>query len=241
MHDTLKYIGKDPIHRKHHHGDILFGLHYAFSENFILPLSHDEVVHGKRSILGRMPGDEWQRFANLRAYYGFMYGHPGKKLLFMGGEFGQGREWNHDAGLEWHLLDIDLHKGVQTLVRDLNHLYADLPALHQFDCEPQGFEWIEANDSDNCVVAFLRYGKDRDRPVAVVSNFTPTPREGFRIGLPLPGTWVERLNTDAGIYGGGDVGNGGSVIAEEVSHHGRPYSAPVTIPPLGTLFLERVA
>ncbi|HYD29564.1 MAG TPA: 1,4-alpha-glucan branching protein GlgB [Azospirillaceae bacterium] len=239
MHDTLRYISKDPIHRRYHHHDLTFGLLYAFSENFILPLSHDEVVHGKGSLIGKMPGDRWQRFANLRAYYGFMFGHPGKKLLFMGGEFAQEREWNHDTSLDWHLLDDSLHRGMKDLVRDLNRAYRELPALHELDCDSAGFEWIEANDADNSVISFLRYGQDREKPVVVVSNFTPIPRQGYRVGVSLPGFYAERLNTDAGAYGGGDVGNGGGVQAEEIPHHGRPYSLSLTLPPLGTLFLER--
>jgi 1,4-alpha-glucan branching enzyme len=239
MHDTLSFMSKDPIHRRYHHHSMTFGMVYAYSENFVLPLSHDEVVHGKGSLLNKMPGDRWQKFANLRAYYGFMWTHPGKKLLFMGGEFGQEREWNHNQGLDWFLLDDPFHKGVQTLIRDLNHLYRDTAALHELDNEPAGFEWIEANDSDNSVLAFLRYGKDRERPIVSVSNFTPLPRQGYRVGVPAPGFYRERLNTDAGIYGGGDVGNNGGVEAEEIPHHGRPYSICLTVPPLGTLILER--
>jgi len=239
MHDTLDYISSDPIHRRYHHGKLTFGLLYAFSENFILPISHDEVVHGKGSLLGKMPGDRWQRFANLRAYLAFMWTHPGKKLLFMGGEFGQEREWNHDAGLDWDLLDQHEHKGVQSLVRDLNALYRRIPALHVLDCEPEGFEWIEANDSDNSVLAYLRKDRAEDRPVVVVCNFTPIPRAGYRVGVSLPGFYGEVLNTDAGLYGGSDVGNAGGVAAEEVPWHGRPYSLRLSLPPLGVLILER--
>jgi 1,4-alpha-glucan branching enzyme len=239
MHDTLRFVSKDPIHRRYHHHDMTFGMIYAYSENYILPLSHDEVVHGKGSLIGKMPGDRWQKFANLRAYYGFMWTHPGKKLLFMGGEFAQEREWNHNQGLDWFLLDVPEHQGMRSLIRDLNHLYRDTPALHELDCEPAGFEWIEANDSDNSVYAFVRYGKNRDKPVVIVCSFTPIPREGYRVGVPLPGFYRERLNTDAGLYGGGDVGNGGGSTAEEIEHHGRPYSLSLTLPPLGTLVLER--
>jgi 1,4-alpha-glucan branching enzyme len=239
MHDTLQYMSREPIHRRWHHHHLTFGLLYAFSENFILPLSHDEVVHGKGSMLGKMPGDRWQKFANLRAYYSFMWTHPGKKLLFMGLEFGQEREWNHDTGLDWHLLDDPYHKGVQTLVRDLNHLYRDVPALHELDCEPAGFQWVEANDSDASVLAYLRYGRNGERPVLVVCNFTPVPRTGYRVGVPLPGRWRERFNSDAEVYGGGNIGNGGLVEAEEMQHHGRPYSVTITLPPLATLVLER--
>lgn len=239
MHDTLRFMSKEPIYRKYHHHDLTFGLLYAFSENFILPLSHDEVVHGKGSLIAKMPGDDWQKAANLRAYFGFMWGHPGKKLLFMGGEFGQWREWNHDASLDWHLLDEQRHRGIQTLVRDLNRLYCGTPALHQHDCEPEGFEWIEANDSDNSVLAFLRRGFDREQCVVVVSNFTPVPRHGYRIGVPAPGWYRERINSDAEIYGGGNIGNGGGVDAEPVEWHGRPWSLCLTLPPLATLILER--
>jgi len=240
MHDTLLYMSKDPIHRRYHHHNLTFGLIYAFSENFVLPLSHDEVVHGKGSLLGKMPGDRWQKFANLRAYYGFMWTHPGKKLLFMGGEFAQEREWNHDRSLDWHLLDDPLHKGMQALVRDLNHLYRGLPALHEQDCDPAGFEWIEANDSDNSVLAYLRRGRNGKGLAVVVCNFTPIPRIDYRLGVPEAGRYVERLNTDAGLYGGSDVGNAGGVVAEPAECHGRPHSLRITLPPLGTLVFEHV-
>ncbi|HEX6119060.1 MAG TPA: 1,4-alpha-glucan branching protein GlgB [Dongiaceae bacterium] len=238
MHDTLRYISKEPVHRSWHHNDLSFGLLYAFSENFILPISHDEVVHGKGSLIGRMPGDRWQRFANLRAYLGFMFAHPGKKLLFMGCEFAQEREWNHDAGLDWHLLSDGDHRGVQSLVRDLNAAYRDVPALHQLDCEPQGFEWIDASDHERSVIAFLRRGRDPDQIAVVVSNFTPVPYPGYRIGVPMPGIYAERINTDSAFYGGGNVGNGGGVAAEPIPWHGRPYSIELTLPPLATLILE---
>jgi 1,4-alpha-glucan branching enzyme len=238
MHDTLDYIGHDPVHRRFHHGNLTFGLVYAFSENFVLPLSHDEVVHGKRSLLGRMPGDRWQRFANLRAYFGFMYGHPGKKLLFMGGEFGQEREWNHDAGLDWHLLDDPLHAGVQRLVRDLNHLYREVPALHRLDTEPAGFEWIDCTDVDQSVLSFLRRGGGGEDDIAVVvCNFTPVVREGYRVGVPCGGAYAERLNTDAAYYGGSNLGNCGRVESEPVPAHGRPHSLNIVLPPLATLVL----
>ncbi|MDR3516238.1 MAG: 1,4-alpha-glucan branching protein GlgB [Azospirillaceae bacterium] len=242
MHDTLNYISKEPIHRRYHHNDLTFGLLYAFSENFILPLSHDEVVHGKKSLIGKMPGDRWQQFANLRAYYGFMFGHPGKKLLFMGGEFAQRDEWSHDHSLSWSQLDENEHRGVQSLVRDLNHLYQALPALHQQDCEQAGFEWIDALDSDNSVLAFLRYAKDRDDPVVVVCNFTPVPRDHYRIGVPFPGRYRVRLDTDAPLYGGsgycGDANR--DVLADEtIAWHGRPCSLDLRLPPLGTLLLQR--
>lgn len=233
MHDTLDYISKDPVHRKYHHGQILFGTHYAFSENFILPLSHDEVVHGKRSILGRMPGDAWQRFANLRAYYGFMFGHPGKKLLFMGNEFAQEREWNHDQSLDWHLLGEPPHAGMQRVVRDLNHLYRAVPALHELDCDSGGFEWIVADDADHSLFAFMRKGIDSRSRCLVVSNFTPRVHHGYRIRVPFGGRWREVLNTDSTHYGGSDVGNGGMV---ETSATLVP-ELNLTIPPLATIFL----
>ena len=241
MHDTLHYISENPVHRKYHHHELTFGLIYAFSENFILPLSHDEVVHGKGSLLGKMPGDGWQKFANLRAYFGFMFGHPGKKLLFMGGEFAQGREWNHDASLDWHHLDHPMHRGMQDLVRDLNHLYRELPALHQRDCEADGFEWLELHDNEQSVLAFLRRGADPGSIVVVICNFTPVPRYGYRIGVPAAGYYRERVNTDAAVYGGANIGNGGGVEAEHFASHGRPFSLSLTLPPLGTLFLEHHA
>jgi 1,4-alpha-glucan branching enzyme len=234
MHDTLDYISKDPIYRRHHHGQILFGLHYAFSENFILPLSHDEVVHGKRSILGRMPGDEWQRFANLRAYYAFMFGHPGKKLMFMGSEFGQEREWSHDHSLDWHLLENPRHAGIQRLIRDLNRLYRDVPALHALDCDHTGFEWLVMHDADRSVFAWLRKGKDtRDRCVVVV-NFTPQVYRNYRVRVPFSGTWREILNTDAEIYGGTNVGNAGAVTTLD---QGSVPEVSLAIPPLAAVFL----
>ena len=240
MHDTLRYMQLDPIHRRHHHNDMTFGLVYAWSENYVLPLSHDEVVHGKGSILGRMPGDRWQRFANLRAYYGFMWGHPGKKLLFMGGEFGQEREWNHDVSLDWHLLDDPMHDGVRRLVRDLNHVYRDVPALHRRDCEPDGFEWLVSDDAANSVLASLRRGDDPDDIVVVVSNFTPVPREGYRVGVPLAGRYSEIVNTDAADYGGAGIGNLGGVEAREGGAQGRPFHLELTVPPLATIMLRRL-
>ena len=238
MHDTLLFMGKDPIHRRWHYHQMTFGLLYAFSENFVLPLSHDEVVHGKGSILERMPGDRWQKFANVRAYYAFMWGHPGKKLLFMGQEFAQAAEWNADHSLDWHLLDIDEHRGVQTLVKDLNKLYRTEPALHQLDCDGGGFEWLEANDAENSVLAWLRKGKAGATPVLVICNFTPTPRKAYRLGLPAPGRWQEILNSDAGIYGGSGMGNQGMIEAEEVASHGKPFSAEITLPPLSTVWFK---
>jgi 1,4-alpha-glucan branching enzyme len=234
MHDTLDYISKDPIHRRHHHGNILFGLHYAFSENFVLPLSHDEVVHGKRSIFGRMPGDDWQRFANLRAYYGFMFGHPGKKLMFMGCEFAQNTEWNHEQSLPWHLLDDAKHLGVQRLVRDLNRLYRSTPALHELDCDAAGFEWLVTDDANQSVFAWLRKGIDPKARCVVVVNLTPKVRRDYRIRVPYAGTWCEVLNTDAAHYGGSNLGNAGAVSAVV-----RPESPELhlVLPPLAAVYL----
>nr|WP_089885996.1 1,4-alpha-glucan branching protein GlgB [Citreimonas salinaria] len=237
MHDTLEYMRQDPIHRKYHHHEMTFGLHYAFSENFVLPLSHDEVVHGKGSMLNKMPGDRWQKFANLRAYYGFMWGHPGKKLLFMGSEFGQEREWNHDQSLDWHLLDDPMHDGVRKLVRDLNKLYRTQPGLHQRDCEPEGFAWIEGGDTDNNVFSFVRYGKAGTRPVVAVCNMSPVPHDSYTIGVPQAGSWRESLNSDSAEYGGSGVGNLGGLQASDESTHGFPASLSLTLPPLATIFL----
>jgi 1,4-alpha-glucan branching enzyme len=233
MHDTLQYISKDPIHRQYHHGDILFGLHYAFSENFILPLSHDEVVHGKRSILGRMPGDDWQRFANLRAYYAFMFGHPGKKLMFMGCEFAQASEWNHDHSLDWHLLEQQSHAGVQSLIRDLNGVYRKYPALYELDCDHSGFEWLVTDDAGNNVFAWMRKGRDSRARCLVVVNFSPNVYYDYRIGVPLSGAWREVLNSDSAHYGGSNVGNIGEVRTVDTA---RP-ELKLTIPPLAAIFL----
>ena len=241
MHDSLEYMQEDPMYRSHHHDKLTFSLVYAFNENFALPLSHDEVVHGKGTLIGRMPGDEWQKFANLRAYYGFMYAHPGKQLLFMGGEFAQDREWNHDTGLDWDLLNEPLHAGVQSVVRDLNALYRETPALYEVDYEPAGFEWINGGDKENSVVSFLRRtgeGSEEDYAV-VVCNFTPNVHQNYRVGVPGEGVFTEALNTDNGAYGGSGVGNEGRIEAEEVSAHGRPYSVSLTLPPLATVILKR--
>jgi 1,4-alpha-glucan branching enzyme len=239
MNDTLRYISRDPIYRRYHHDDMTFGLIYAFSERFMLPLSHDEVVHGKRSILGRMPGDDWQRFANMRAYLSFMWAHPGKKLIFMGAEIAERDEWNHDWQVNWSLLDDPLHRGVQRLVRDLNRIYAAEPALHRLDCEASGFRWIVGDDRDQSVFAFLRRGEEPDRkPVLVVCNFTPTPRTDYRIGVPVGGRWRERVNTDAALYGGSNLGNGGAIEAQPVPSHGYDMSLQLTLPPLATLLLQ---
>jgi 1,4-alpha-glucan branching enzyme len=237
MHDTLDYFSREPIHRKHHHHELTFGLLYAFSEQFVLPLSHDEVVHGKGSLLGRMPGDRWQRFANLRALYAYMWAHPGKKLLFMGGELAQEWEWSHERSLDWHLLERPEHAGVQRLVRDLNRRYRDEPALWEVDTEPAGFTWLEANDADANVLAFLRHSADGRRVLACAGNFSPVPREGYRVGLPRPGAWREIVNSDAADYGGSGMGNLGAVTAEDVPWHGQPASAAITIPPLGVVWL----
>jgi 1,4-alpha-glucan branching enzyme len=239
MHDTLEYIAHDPVHRRFYQDKLTFGLLYAFSENFILPLSHDEVVHGKRSLLGRMPGDRWQRFANLRAYYGFMYAHPGKKLLFMGGEIAQESEWNHDSQLDWHLLQQAEHAGVRRLVGDLNRVYRDFPALHQLDGAAEGFEWIDCIDAENSVIAFLRRARDGSAFVIAVCNFTPVARQGYRIGVPEAGNYREIINTDAEHYGGSGVGNPEPIEASSVECHGRPASLELKLPPLATVMLVR--
>lgn len=238
MHDTLLYISKDPVHRKYHHNLLTFSLLYAFSENFILPFSHDEVVHGKASMLAKMPGDLWQKFANLRLLYGYMYGHPGKKLLFMGSEFGQWNEWNHDGQLDWALLEHDTHRGLQQWVRDLNRFLCMEPALYELDNEPQGFEWIDCNDSDQSTLVFLRRGKKEEDVVVCALNFTPVPRFPYRIGVPFGGFWKEVLNSDASVYGGSGQGNLGGVLAEAVPHHGRPYSLAINLPPLAAVFFQ---
>ncbi|MEP6565384.1 MAG: 1,4-alpha-glucan branching enzyme, partial [Mesorhizobium sp.] len=236
MHDTLEYFSKEPIFRKHHHNDITFGLTYAFSENFVLPLSHDEVVHGKGTLLGKMAGDDWQKFATLRAYYAFMWGYPGKKLLFMGQEFAQRREWSEARALDWNLLDFRLHRGVWQTVRDLNYLYRSRPALHARDCEPEGFSWLIVDDSANSVFAWLRSAPGGN-PVAVISNFTPMPRDNYRVPLPQAGKWREIINTDASDYGGSGKGNGGVV---EARAEGGGISVTMLLPPLSTIMLEFV-
>jgi 1,4-alpha-glucan branching enzyme len=237
-HDTLRYIEREPIHRAFHHDDMTFGLLYAFSEKFILPLSHDEVVHGKGSLLSKMPGDRWQRFANLRAYLGFMWAHPGKKLLFMGSEIAQEREWNHDAEIDWSLLGDPAHGGVQRLVRDLNRLYAAEPALHVRDCLASGFRWLIGDDRANSVFAFLRLGEADQAPVLVVCNMTPVPRHGYRVGVPRAGRWREVANTDSRFYGGTDLGNEGEVRALPQPSHGEAHSILLTLPPLATVMLR---
>ncbi len=236
MNDTLTYMARDPVHRRWHHREITFGLLYAFAENFVLPLSHDEVVHGKGTILSRMPGDDWQKFANVRAYYAFMWGYPGKKLLFMGQEFGQRDEWNADRSLDWNLLEYTPHRGLRALVQDLNQLYKRHPALYARDCEGEGFRWIVPDDADQSVFAWLRMGAPGDPPVAIAVNFTSVPRHGYRIGLPAAGRWREILNTDATIYGGSGQGNLGGVVATETASHGFPASAEITVPPLAAVY-----
>jgi 1,4-alpha-glucan branching enzyme len=237
MHDTLGYFTNDPVYRRYHHHELTFSMIYAYTENFLLPLSHDEVVHGKYSLLGKMPGDRWQQLANLRALYAYMWAHPGKKLLFMGGELAQEREWNHDTSLDWHLLEQDGHAGVQRLIRDLNALYRSQPALYEVDFDPAGFHWLDANDVARNILAFLRIAADGERAVACVCNLSPVPREHYRLGLPHGGRWREALNTDSHHYGGSDVGNWGGVEAEPYPWQGQPWSAELTLPPLGVLWL----
>ncbi|HXD74674.1 MAG TPA: 1,4-alpha-glucan branching protein GlgB [Vicinamibacterales bacterium] len=238
MHDILYYIKEDPVHRRWHHNQITFSMLYAFTENFILPFSHDEVVHGKRSLLDRIPGDVWQKHATLRALYGYMYGHPGKKLLFMGGEFGQWHEWNHDRSLDWHLLQDPAHAGLRRFVQDLNWHYNAEPALHERDFTPDGFSWIDCNDNENSVVSMARFARDRRDGVVMVFNFTPVPRYYYRIGVPSPGHYAEILNSDSEIYGGGNVGNLGGLHAEAIASHGFEQSVSMTVPPLGCVYLK---
>ena len=238
MNDTLSYMQKDPLYRKFHHHQMTFGLHYAWSENYILPISHDEVVHGKGSMLSKMPGTAWEKFANLRAYYGFMWGHPGKKLLFMGQEFAQGAEWNHKQSLDWHQLDLPEHAGVQSFVRDLNRAYRDNKALHVNDTRPEGFVWLESNDAAASVYAWVRRGHPGDPDVVVAVNLTPVERQ-YRIGLPAKGHWTEILNSDAAIYGGGGRGNMGGVVADGEAWSGQTQSALVTLPPLSAVYLRQ--
>lgn len=235
MNDTLVYFSKDPVHRKYHHNNLTFSLLYAFTENFILPLSHDEVVHGKGSLLNKMPGDMWQKFANLRALYGFMYGHPGKKLLFMGGEFGQWDEWDFDRSLDWRLLEFEPHRGLQRFVKDLNRIYRAEPSLYEVDFDYKGFEWIDFHDVEGSVVAFMRRAKNASDFTVFVCNFTPVPRVNYRVGVPEPGYYREMLNSDSAYYWGSDMGNGGGVIAENIPFQMRPYSLNITLPPLAVV------
>ena len=238
MNDILQYVGKDAIFRRWEHRHLTFSMLYSFTENFILPFSHDEVVHGKGSMFGKIPGDDWQKAATLRALYGFMYGHPGKKLMFMGAEFGQGREWDYDQSLDWHLLDERLHGGLRTYVRDLNRAYAVERALHEVDFEPSGFEWIDCNDSEHSVVSFIRRARDRQEFVVLVLNFTPIARDGYRVGVPAAGGYAELINSDAEVYGGSNVGNGGMVFTEPIPAHGHATSLRLVLPPLGCLLLK---
>jgi 1,4-alpha-glucan branching enzyme len=238
MNDTLKYFSANPIYRKYEHNKITFSLVYAFSENFILPFSHDEVVHGKNSLLHKMPGDLWQQFANLRLLYAYQYAHPGKKLLFMGQEFAQREEWSEARSLDWHLLQWDSHRGIQKLIIDLNRVFAAEPALHQVDFHWQGFEWIDCNDGDNSVLSFLRVGKNPDDLIVVVTNATPVVREGYIVGVPRAGFYKEILNTDAARYGGSNVGNQGGQNAANDPRQGRPFSLCLTLPPLAALYLN---
>ena len=239
MHDILTYFHEDPVHRRWHHGQITFSMLYAFTENFTLPFSHDEVVHGKGSLIGKMPGDLWQKHANLRALYGYMYGHPGKKLLFMGSEIGQWREWNYDASLDWQLLEHAEHVGLRRWIRDLNEIYRREASLHQVDFEPGGFSWIDCNDNENSVVSMIRRARDPHDFTVMVANFTPVPRLAYRIGVPEAGWYRELLNSDAAIYGGGDVGNGGGMMAEEVPAHGFHHSLTIVVPPLGFVLFKK--
>jgi 1,4-alpha-glucan branching enzyme len=239
MNDTLRYLARDPVHRRYHHNELTFSLLYAFSENFILPLSHDEVVHGKRSILERVPGDDWQKFATLRCYLAFMWLHPGKKLLFMGIEFAQRAEWNHDQSLDWHLLEQPPHLGVQRLVADLNGLYRGQAALHQCDLAPEGFLWIDADDHQRSVLSFWRQGEAAAAPVLCVCNFTPQPQTPYRVGVPAAGWYRELMNSDSRHYGGSGMGNLGGVEAEAIPCHGQPFSLALVLPPLAALVLVR--
>jgi 1,4-alpha-glucan branching enzyme len=238
MHDTLDYFSKDPLYRKYHHNQLTFSIWYAFFENFILSLSHDEVVYGKGSLIRKMPGDDWQKFANLRLLFGYMYGHPGKKLIFMGGEFGQWDEWYHESSLDWHLLEYPLHQGIRNWVRDLNHLYKYEPALHELDFGLEGFEWIDCHDWEGSIISFLRKGRKTGDLFLVVCNFTPVPRQNYRIGIPQGGFWREVLNSDARIYGGSGYGNLGGLEASPVPSHGKFHSLSLTLPPLGVVFFK---
>ncbi|HBR21167.1 MAG TPA: 1,4-alpha-glucan branching enzyme, partial [Nitrospiraceae bacterium] len=238
MHDILEYFSKDPVYRKHHHGNLTFSLLYAFTENFMLVLSHDEVVHGKSSMLGKMPGDMWQKFANLRLLYGFMYGHPGKKLLFMGGEFGQWDEWDFDHSLDWHLLQYEPHQKLRHYVRDLNRLYRTELPLYEVDFSYSGFEWIDFHDTEQSVISFIRKGKKAEDFLVFVCNFTPAPRYNYRIGVPDAGLYKEILNSDSAGYGGSNTGNAGGILSEDISWSGRPHSISITLPPLAVVVFK---
>jgi 1,4-alpha-glucan branching enzyme len=238
MHDMLDYFEKDPIHRKYHHSDITFSMLYAFTENFVLPISHDEVVHGKRSLLSKMPGDMWQMFANVRAFLAYMYAHPGKKLLFMGCEIGQWEEWNHDRGLPWELLHFDFHRKLQALVRELNRLYRSHPAFYEVDFHWEGFEWVDFRDVDGSTISFIRRGTARKPFLLFVCNFTPVPRLNYRVGVPDPGVYSEILNTDAEMFGGSNLGNGGQVWSQPISQNNHYHSLSITVPPLGVVAFQ---
>ncbi len=238
MHDTLDYFSQDPVFRKYHHNQLTFSIWYGFTENFVLPLSHDEVVHGKGSLFGKMSGDEWQKYANLRLLFGYMYGHPGKKLLFMGGEIAQWKEWNHEESLEWHVLEYRFHRGVQQWVRDLNHLYRSEPALYELDFQAEGFQWVDFHNWEESVISFMRRGSNPDDIFLIVCNFTPVPRYSYRIGVPKRGLWKEMLNSDADFYGGSGQGNAGGARTARIPCHGQPYSLSLVLPPLGILFFK---
>jgi 1,4-alpha-glucan branching enzyme len=238
MNDTLSYFAVDPVYRKYHHSRMTFSMLYAFTENFVLPLSHDEVVHGKASLINKMPGDLWQQFANMRLFFGYLTSHPGKKLMFMGGEFGQRGEWNAEWSLEWSLLDYDSHRGLQNLTADLNSVYRNQPALHEVDFDWHGFEWIDCNDADWSVLSFIRRAKDPSDFVVVAANFTPVQRDAYRVGVPEPGFYREILNTDAEKYGGTNVGNLGGVHAEAVPWNNKPYSIYLRLPALGVIYFK---
>jgi 1,4-alpha-glucan branching enzyme len=239
MHDMLEYMRQDPVHRRWHHGQITFSMLYAFTENFVLPFSHDEVVHGKGSMLNKMPGDRWQKHATLRALYGYMYGHPGKKLMFMGAEFGQSREWNYDTSLDWDLLQYPEHAGMKQWIQDLNHVYQRERSLHQVDFEGSGFSWIDCNDNENSVVSMIRRARDPRDFAVIVVNFTPLPRPAYRIGVPEGGWYRELLNSDGEMYGGSNMGNGGGVMAEDTPSHGFDHSISIVVPPLGFVLFKR--
>jgi 1,4-alpha-glucan branching enzyme len=238
MHDTLSYFSHEPIHRQYHHNLLTFRMLYGFTENFVLPLSHDEVVHGKGSLLNKMPGDEWQKFANLRLLFAYMYAQPGKKLLFMGDEFGQGHEWSHDRSLDWWILQYPVHFGLQSWVRDLNHLYRNHPAMHEIEVDPHGFEWVDCNDAPMSVISLVRKSKNPRDTILVACNFTPVPRKDYRVGVPGGGWWKELLNSDGQEYGGSGMGNGGGAMADKQEQHGRPYSLTLTLPPLSAVFFK---
>ncbi|MCK4710912.1 MAG: alpha amylase C-terminal domain-containing protein, partial [Gammaproteobacteria bacterium] len=237
MHDTLDYLAKDPVHRHYHHSQLTFGLLYLFSENFVLPFSHDEVVHGKSSMLYKMPGDEWQQFANLRLLYLYMFTYPGKKLLFMGCEFAQGPEWNHDKELDWYVLDYPLHRGMKTLVSDLNYLYKQQLPLHKYDFEPQGFEWVDCNDTDQSVLSYIR--RSDDETLIIILNFTPIPRENYRIGVPEAGVYGEIMNSDSEYYAGSNISNGVHIVSDDIAWMNKPASLSITLPPLAGIVLKK--